>query len=104
LLIAGCAVAGLASGAFFRAATAPKPFSWTDTADETEAAATKPVIATEAASDTKAPAGTVRSKFSDAGKTTRTPRPTFASRAITAANDTVRNAFGAPAMAMPTPA
>lgn len=46
----------------------------------------------------------VRQKFSDAGKTARTPRPTFASRIIRAANDRVRNAWGEGPTAMPVPA
>lgn len=45
----------------------------------------------------------VHEKFSDAGKTTRTPRPSFASRVIKSANDTVRNAWGQGPMAMPAP-
>lgn len=71
-------------------------------AEEAEAAATPRVETTnvETASDDRP----VRERFSDAGKTTRTPRPSFATRAIRAANDKVRNALGDGPMAMPVPA
>ena len=81
IALTGAAVGGLASAAFFHAASEPAPFSWSET--PTEVAASKPV----------SEAATVSEKFADAGNPERAAQPSLVSRAITAANDTVQSAL-----------
>lgn len=121
-------VGGIAAAYVFNRLSAPKPFTWSEEPEEAATAATTSTAAAESTAPEPTPAivpavtsvpsiaakeispeaekwdASMRGKLSDAGKTTRTPRPSWASRAMTAAGDAVRNTIGERPMAMPAPA
>ncbi|MBU6234971.1 MAG: hypothetical protein KGQ41_03925 [Alphaproteobacteria bacterium] len=107
--LATAAVTGLTCAYVFNRLTKPEPFSWEaapETATDTQTA-TDTAIAPKVEATAEADARPVRDKFADAGsgkQTTRAPKPSWATRAVKAANDKVRNAWGEGPMAMPVPA